>query len=53
MSAVGQLANLTDPQAVTAALVIDGEVKLSGKAASEAELTAILTAALAEKEAGK
>ena len=38
---------------VTPALVIDGEVKLSGKAASEAELTAILTTALEEKEAGK
>ena len=37
---------------VTPALVIDGEVKLSGKAASEAELTAILTAALADKEDG-
>ena len=36
---------------VTPALVIDGEVKLSGKAASEAELTTILTTALS-KESG-
>ncbi len=36
---------------VTPALVIDGEVKLSGKVASEAELTTILTAAQS-KEGG-
>ena len=34
---------------VTPALVIDGEVKLSGKAATEAELTAILTTALSKE----
>jgi len=38
---------------LTPALVIDGKVKLSGKAASDAELTSILTTVLAEKEAGK
>ncbi len=38
---------------VTPALVINGEVKLSGKAASDAELTIILTSALAEKEASE
>ncbi len=38
---------------VTPALVIDGEVKLSGKAASDVELTTILTSALAEKEASE
>ena len=37
---------------VTPALVIEGELKLSGKAATEAELTAILTTALAEKKNG-
>ena len=37
----------------TPALVIDGEVKLLGKAASESELTAILAKALAEKEGGE
>ena len=34
---------------VTPALVIDGEVKLSGKSGSEAEVTNILTTAAAEK----
>ncbi|UCG32878.1 MAG: TM0996/MTH895 family glutaredoxin-like protein [Phycisphaerales bacterium] len=38
---------------LTPALVVDGKVKLSGKAATEAELTSILTTALAEKEAGQ
>ena len=38
---------------LTPALVIDGKVRLSGKAASDAELTSILTTVLAEKEAGK
>ena len=36
----------------TPALVIDGKVKLSGKGATEPELTTILTDALAEKEGG-
>ena len=35
---------------VTPALVIDGKVKLSGRTASEAELTAILTSALASED---
>lgn len=38
---------------LTPALVINGKVKLSGKAAGDAELTSILTTVLAEKEAGK
>ena len=38
---------------LTPALVIDGKVKLSGKAASDAELTSILTTVLAEKEADR
>ena len=38
---------------LTPALVIDGKVKLSGKAATDAELASILTAVLAEKEADK
>lgn len=38
---------------VTPALVIDGDVKLSGKAGSEAELTTILTTALAGREQGE
>ena len=37
----------------TPALVIDGKVRLSGRAATEAELTTILTTALAEQEAGE
>jgi len=37
---------------VTPALVIDGKVRLSGKAASDAELTSILTTVLAEQEKG-
>ena len=37
----------------TPALVVDGKVRLSGKAASEAELTSILTTALAEQEKDK
>jgi small redox-active disulfide protein 2 len=37
----------------TPALVIDGKVKLSGRAATEAELTTILTTALAEHDSGK
>ena len=36
---------------VTPALVIDGQVRLSGKTATDAELTSILTTVLAEKEA--
>lgn len=35
---------------ITPALVIDGRVRLSGKAATEAELTTILTTAQAETE---
>ncbi len=38
---------------LTPALVIDGKVRLSGKAATDAELTSILTTLLAEKEADK
>ncbi len=38
---------------ITPALVIDGKVRLSGKAASDAELTSILTTVLAEQEAGE
>jgi small redox-active disulfide protein 2 len=38
---------------VTPALVIDGKVQLSGKAATEAELAAILETALAETETGE
>jgi len=37
----------------TPALVIDGKVRLSGRAATEAELTTILTTALAEHDSGK
>lgn len=37
---------------MTPALVIDGKVKLSGKAATEAELTKILSDILAEKATG-
>ena len=35
---------------MTPALVIDGKVRLSGKAASETEITTILTMVLAEKD---
>ncbi len=35
---------------LTPALVIDGEVKVSGKVPSEAEITTMLTAALAKGE---
>jgi len=35
---------------VTPALAIDGEVKVSGKVPNEAELTTMLTSALARKE---
>jgi small redox-active disulfide protein 2 len=35
---------------MTPALVIDGQVKVSGKIASEAEVTAMLTTALAQQE---
>ena len=38
---------------MTPALVVNGEVKLSGQAASVGELTDILTTALAEKERGQ
>ena len=38
---------------VTPALVIDGDVKLSGKVASEAELTTILTAAQSKEGGSK
>lgn len=38
---------------VTPALVIDGDVKLSGKVASEAELTTILTAAQSKEGGGQ
>jgi len=36
---------------ITPALVIDGEVKVSGKVPSEAELTTMLTSALARNDA--
>lgn len=36
---------------MTPALVIDGEVKVCGKVPSEAELTTMLTSALAKEEA--
>lgn len=35
---------------MTPALVVDGEVKVSGKVPSEAELTTMLTSALAREE---
>ena len=37
----------------TPALVIDGQVKFSGKAATEVELTSILTTVLAEQDKGE
>ena len=40
----------TDDEAEEMLLVIDGKVKLSGRTASEAELTAILTSALASED---
>lgn len=38
---------------VTPALVIDGQVKVSGKVPSQAELTTILTTVLAQRDPGR